>query len=593
VTILAEKKINEKMTVREVCTKWPQAKNVFQKHGLMECGGPQGPVEPIDFFARAHKVNLEKLLGELNDSAKSTASFKETAAGARQFGYEKFLKAAILVILSVGCALGAFMIFGIGSSKSFELGWENIVQMHGHAQIFGWIGLFIMGIAYFVMPKFKNTGLFRHGLAEASFWMMLIGLILRSIAQPNAVNFLNSALLVSSAFLELAAACIFAFVLWNVIRKSTQEKENFEKFAIAGVFWFVVLALLNLFAAVQMAFSGQFLIPQNIDNAIIHTGLLGFAALMIFAVASRTLPAFMGLKESGKRALDFSFFAMNFGVLLMLLNLMGLLGSFASAIAALLEFAAAVSFVFGIRLFAKPEVDLSRESLDRSYEKFVKVAFAWLLFSSAMLFIIEFYKFAAGAAVEHAFVGAYRHALTVGFASMMIFGYATRIIPVFKGVEIHSKKLIDAAFWLVNIGNIFRVAGQIFAGFFGGIFFAIIGISGFIELAGIIAFGFNIWKTLGREYEETRPVDLKKEKIMRTAPKISPDEINKNTIVFDVLESYPNALDFFVSRGFGTLRNPVLRNTVAKATSIGKACRLHGIAAEEFIKELKKNIKGG
>lgn len=58
--------LNEKMLIREVIEKYPQTREIFRRNGLMECGGPKGPKEPIVFFARVHNVDLEQLLAELD-----------------------------------------------------------------------------------------------------------------------------------------------------------------------------------------------------------------------------------------------------------------------------------------------------------------------------------------------------------------------------------------------------------------------------------------------------------------------------------------------------------------------------------------------
>lgn len=59
-------------TVRDVIKKYPEAKKIFNKYGLMECGGPLGPKEPISFFATVHRVDVEKLLKELNELAQES-----------------------------------------------------------------------------------------------------------------------------------------------------------------------------------------------------------------------------------------------------------------------------------------------------------------------------------------------------------------------------------------------------------------------------------------------------------------------------------------------------------------------------------------
>ena len=40
------------MTVRKVVRKFPATLPVFDRHGLMGCGGSQGPVEPLGWFAQ-------------------------------------------------------------------------------------------------------------------------------------------------------------------------------------------------------------------------------------------------------------------------------------------------------------------------------------------------------------------------------------------------------------------------------------------------------------------------------------------------------------------------------------------------------------
>lgn len=59
-------KIDGKMTVREAMRRYPKTREIFDKYGLLECGGPAGPPEPIAFFARVHRVDEKQLLSELN-----------------------------------------------------------------------------------------------------------------------------------------------------------------------------------------------------------------------------------------------------------------------------------------------------------------------------------------------------------------------------------------------------------------------------------------------------------------------------------------------------------------------------------------------
>src|SRR5262245_25019666 len=140
----------------------PQVRPVLDRYGLRGCGGPLGPAESLDFFARAHDVPLEQLLGELREQAHRLApppvrnapdSHPEDAI------YRPFFRAGIVMVLTLGAAWGAYLLLRIGLSGSFRAAGLHEVNAHGHAQIFGWVGLFVMGFAYQAFPRFKHTSL--------------------------------------------------------------------------------------------------------------------------------------------------------------------------------------------------------------------------------------------------------------------------------------------------------------------------------------------------------------------------------------------------------------------------------------------------
>src|SRR5690606_24389009 len=92
---------------------------------------------------------------------------------------------------------------------------------HGHAQIFGWVGLFVMGFAYQAFPRFKQTTLAFPKLAFATLWMMLIGLVVRSVAQPLTASFPWAWWpAMAASVLEIAAIGLFAVILIKTWRNS-------------------------------------------------------------------------------------------------------------------------------------------------------------------------------------------------------------------------------------------------------------------------------------------------------------------------------------------------------------------------------------
>lgn len=81
------------------------------------------------------------------------------AAGNRQSARvaEAFFLGAILVALTLGAPWGALLLGRIGASASFTALSLYEVNAHGHAQVLGWVGVFVMGFAYRFLPEWKET----------------------------------------------------------------------------------------------------------------------------------------------------------------------------------------------------------------------------------------------------------------------------------------------------------------------------------------------------------------------------------------------------------------------------------------------------
>lgn len=71
-------------------------------------------------------------------------------------------------------------------------------------------------------------------------------------------------------------------------------------------------------------------------------------------------------------------------------------------------------------------------------------------------------------------------------------------------------------------------------------------------------------------------------------------EINENTNVGKLVSRYPEAIEILAKYGFTPIKNPLLRKTLAKTISLGRAKKLEGLSEEKFkqlldeLKELKE-----
>src|SRR5262245_61080588 len=73
--------------------------------------------------------------------------------------YRRFFIGAIVIALTAGATWGAVLLWQIGIAGKFTSASIHQVNAHGHAQIFGWVGLFIMGFAYQIFPRLWDAPL--------------------------------------------------------------------------------------------------------------------------------------------------------------------------------------------------------------------------------------------------------------------------------------------------------------------------------------------------------------------------------------------------------------------------------------------------
>lgn len=61
--------ITKEMTISEAVKKYPKTTFVFMDYGLHCIGCPMAPDETIEEAVKLHRIDLEKLLNDLNEAA--------------------------------------------------------------------------------------------------------------------------------------------------------------------------------------------------------------------------------------------------------------------------------------------------------------------------------------------------------------------------------------------------------------------------------------------------------------------------------------------------------------------------------------------
>lgn len=569
----------------------PHLRPILDKYGLKGCGGPLGPPETVEFFARAHAVPLAGLLTELRAAAAESPKLPgETyRPGPADTIFKLFFKGCIVVALTAGAVWGAMLLLRVGFSNQFTVNPIFTVNAHGHAMIFGWVGLMVMGFAYQAFPRFKHTELYRPAWAVASFWLMTVGITTRVLAEPfHAYSPLLVAAAMTACALELAAISIFVWIMLKTFARSRKPVEFFDWYIFASLAFFVLQSLGDaalLWLTTAAADEATLLYRVATYQAPLRDlQIHGFALLMILGVSQRYLPAIYQFKAPSMRLSKLLFVPLVLAILgeavfFVLMRqpenrmVFGIL-----LYGCMLAFGAIVTvLVLDWRVFARCSEP------DRSV-KFLKTAFAWLLASVAMLALLpvymHWYRQTHATPFSHAYYGAVRHAITVGFISFMMLGVSSKIVPTLMGLEVQRLTKLHAAYALLLVGCTMRVVFQVLTDVpeIESIAFKLAGVSGVFEVAAIALWGAHLWRVMNGTAEG----------VTARAPVPSLNSIDENSKVGVVLHAFPETLQIFVAYGFELLANPYFRETLARNISIRDAARVKNVDAGALLADLRK-----
>jgi hypothetical protein len=581
-------------TIRDLLVNFPNARSVLDRYGLRGCGGPEGPAESLGFFARAHDIELKTLLHELEQAIdrpeETSLPLVGTAADAI---YRRFFKAGIAVTLTAGAVWGALLLVTIGLKRSFTAISIFDINAHGHAQIFGWVGLFVMGFAYQAFPRFKHTSLWNPRLALLSFYLMLAGLILRVIGEPLHQYAPLFWLGLFGTLLELVAIGLFIGIIAETFRRSQKELAAYDYYIGAAFLWFFVQAVLDLFhlyttttAPTKAALLTQVATWQApLRDVQIH----GFALTLILGVSQRFLHGMYGFPEiARRRALGvlapLTAAVAGEAIFFVLFRKTGqhlYAGLMYACMMAIATSVLTLTRAWWPHLWTRPRGltnEIASDRADRSF-KFVQAAYTWLFLSLAMLLFVPFYNQLTRQAFSHAFYGATRHAITVGFISMMILGVAAKVVPVLNGVDTRTLSRLWFPFLLVNFGCLLRVSTQILTDLAPQAF-SVIGLSGILEITGIAVWGIGLYRLMNRTLVDERP------KVVSRPVSVGPDD--KPGLI---VEAAPELLEVFAQFGLVALQNLLLRRTLGHQITIRQVCRMHSLDEAGLLAALNMRLR--
>ena len=397
-----------------------------------------------------------------------------------------YIVTGLVFMLLPGTFLGVWNLIKISSREAVNSVSPAWIQAHGHAQLFGWVGTFILGIGFYSIPKLRKLRPFALGEGWQCFALWGVGVTCRWFA--NLYPWHWRLMLPLSAALELVAFLIF-FRAVASHRPSGAPKplEPWIFLVIAATLGLLTSLLLNLGASIQLArHAASPAFSKEFDQRYLVVSTWGFLVPMVWGFSSRWLPVFMGLRPLRNSLLVAALALNTTGVVV------GFLDRFSSAGIFLLG--GTVTAIAAIRFFEPAAKPAKTINVHRSFPIFIRIAYGWLLIAS----LLTVWASVAGEAAG--IWGASRHALTVGFIAAMIFCVGQRVLPSFCGMRVlWSPRLMLLMLILLMAGCALRVASEILA-YQGYANWAWTGlpVSALLELTAVSLFAVNLLVTFLR-----------------------------------------------------------------------------------------------
>jgi hypothetical protein len=355
-----------------------------------------------------------------------------------------------------------------------------LVQVHGHTQLFGWFGLFVMGMGYRLVSRFTAVKPNRDWYVPITLLLSVTGLLLRGVAQTfadegNALAFLFGA----SGVLEYLGVSIFVAVVVRALLLGRSDEFGYKSFFAAGVVWLAAGMLLNSYLVLVSAMEPDSVLPAGRSGVVAFLLLYGFAAMFVLAVSVRTFPVFFGRERADRRLIGLAWLILNAGIAMYAGSALYLTYERSDALRTLQN---AGFILVGVGLIvAVGALGIFRGSPHRLREsarrnmRFVRSAYAWLALAAVLHVYFGLRALMDGTSVPSLEADAVRHFIAIGFLTTVIVGMAFLVMPALamrrlsgrssSAVAIVLLALLHGATAARGLGSLIANEGQFVEGY--------------------------------------------------------------------------------------------------------------------------------
>jgi hypothetical protein len=452
------------MSIREVTRRFPATRPVLERYGLGDCGGAEGPDEPLAWFATVHRLPLEEFLRDVREAAvKDVAASPRAPSKTPSLFSPHFIIGSLVLTLTLGATTGMVNLIRIAAGADVPIDHR---QIHGHTQVLGFVALFLMGIAYHALPRILGLGGGSPGRSvRASFWLMAVGIVLRNIGQPLGLHPVGRLLSLLSGAMELASGLLFARFVFALIKQvragKYDRKDPLLRFLRAGTLCFLAAMLINAAQGVWLAGNVDTVLPAALNDSFYFAALYGFLLAWIYGFGHRIVSLFLGVGAPIRGTSETALAAQMLGVALALASWLPALPDSAAlalrdAGLALVAVSALVYLAGNGFLWRRPVFPMLRTPGAPTVA--IRLAFWWLaLWAVLELAAVALTRTTRVPAQNLWWADAARHSFTIGFLTLLIMGMSFRILPVFSGKPLWSPRMAYATYGLLMLGAAMRL----------------------------------------------------------------------------------------------------------------------------------------
>jgi hypothetical protein len=375
------------------------------------------------------------------------------------------------VILSfIGTTIGSIWMlsfFGISMPEQFT----SMFQMHKIFQLNGFVTLMIMGIGYMIIPRMRNELTPSARLAKVSYLF-----VISSIGVDFAGSLISADYAKIATTLRLIGVSIFGGLMFYMLRIVPKLLRESDYFITISISLLIASQLTSLFDAQQHTLTQKQL-------------WLFFPILMIFAIEYKTLPSFLGFIRPKRKLVTTSI------ILAVFSGIMGITGSIIPAMVLDIVFNLALICTvscFALSLYVFGGFDnteilklISGEKKKRYHTMILhtRIAFGFLL-AGLLLGTLHAATLSVFATYDLTI-----HYIAIGFIGVTIMLYLPIMIPPILEKSIRFLDFNHIPLILVLAAIAIRTVGDaILSSSFSEQFIVILGISGFVILAGMFLF---------------------------------------------------------------------------------------------------------